>query len=190
MPRLKRQNEAIKDERRQELILAATPLFAIYSPLGVTMDMVADEAKCSHGLIYHYFHNVDEIYQNVMNSLEIKELKDNLFALRNEPIAGQELYRITEKLIASLGNDRISSSRLLLVLNETGPGSFLEQLAKLIKEGQNEKDVVGGDPYDIAKTYLLVFKGYLLNYLLIKKYNEERPNIDVVYEIFRKRSRI
>ena len=190
MPRLKRQNEAIKDERRQEIMLAATPLFAIYSPLGVTMDMVADEAKCSHGLLYHYFHNVDEIYQNIVNSLEIKNLKEKLFLVREEVTAGQELYIITKKLIDNLGLDRISSSRLLLVMNENGTGSLREHLAKLIKEGQNEKDVVGGDPDDVAKTYLLVFKGYLLNYLLIKKYNEDRPNIDVVYEIFKKRSRI
>ena len=190
MPRLKRQNEALKDERRQELLLAATPLFAIYSPLGVTMDMVADEAKCSHGLIYHYFHNVEEIYLNIMNSLEIKELKDRVFALREEPIASQELYRITEILIQNLAIDRTSSSRLLLILNEDGSGSLLEQLAKLIKEGQNNMDIVGGNPMDVARTYLLIFKGYLHNYLLIKKFNEPKPNIDVVYEILRKRSRV
>lgn len=190
MPRLKKQNDAIRDERRQEIILSATPLFAIYSPLGVTMDMVSNEAKCSHGLLYHYFHNVDEIYQNIMNSLEIKELKDTIFAIREEPIASQELYRISEKLINKLDKNRINSARLLLVLNESGVGSILEQLAKLIKEGQNEKDVIGGDPYDVARTYLLIFKGYLQNSLLIKKYDEPKPNIDVVYEIFRKRSRI
>ena len=187
MPRLKSQNKAIRDERRNNILEASIPLFAIHGPLGVTMDMVSDKANCSHGLIYHYFDNVEELYSNALNSQKVLDLKGQIFLVREEALANDELYRITKVLLSLLDKN---CYHLLLILIENDINSLRHYLVKLISEGQTTKDIVGGDPIDIADAYLYIFKGYLLNKLLIKKFNGAIPNIDTVYEILRKRSRM
>ena len=190
MPRLKSQNKAIRDERRNAILEASVPLFAIHGRDGVTMDMISDEAKCSHGLIYHYFDNIEEVYSNAINSKAVLDIKGSLFLVREEALANDELYRITKALLSLLEGNKLSNAYLLLILNEDEINSLKHTLVKLIAEGQETRDVVGGDPEDIASAYLYIFKGCLLNKLLMKKFKGNIPNIDTVYEIFRKRSRM
>lgn len=190
MPRLKSQNKAIRDERRSKILQASIPLFAIYGQNSVSMDMVCNASDCSHGLIYHYFDNIDELYSNALNSEFVLEMKNKIYLVREEPLASQELYRITKNILFFAGKDKNTKAALLLMLNDETKTSIFETLNKLIEQGQKEKDVVGGEPEEIAKAYLYILKGYLLNCLLNKKFNEPVPNIDIVYEILRKRSRM
>ena len=50
----------MKDERKLSILESALPLFAIYGKNDVSIDMICNKAKCSHGLVYHYFKNVEQ----------------------------------------------------------------------------------------------------------------------------------
>lgn len=51
-----------KITRREEIINAAIKLFARFSFQEISISAIAREANCGHSLVYHYFANVNEIY--------------------------------------------------------------------------------------------------------------------------------
>src|SRR5580765_6118442 len=62
MPRSKQQNQQIKDERRRQIMDAAVKIFA---EKGLSATMISDIAAASdlsYGLIYHYFHDKEELF--------------------------------------------------------------------------------------------------------------------------------
>ncbi len=61
-PRSKEQNAAIKDERREQLLLAALKVFARRGLAATKIGDIAAAAGMSHGLVYHYFNAKDDIY--------------------------------------------------------------------------------------------------------------------------------
>ena len=65
MPRLASQNKEIKDERRQSILNASLVVFALYGKDNTTVDLLTTASKCSHGLFYHYFKNVDQVYDSL-----------------------------------------------------------------------------------------------------------------------------
>jgi len=61
MPRTFKENEKVKEERRNRILNISLKLFANLGYENVSMDMIAKKAKCSHGLMYHYFKDKNEI---------------------------------------------------------------------------------------------------------------------------------
>ena len=66
MPRTREQFSEMKDERRAAILNAALPLFSLGQK--VTIDMIADKAKCSHGIVYHYYTNTNQILEKLLKS--------------------------------------------------------------------------------------------------------------------------
>ena len=67
----------MKDERKLSILESALPLFAIHGK-DISIDMICQKAKCSHGLAYHYFKNVDQIYNELLSSETYKSLYSSL----------------------------------------------------------------------------------------------------------------
>lgn len=189
MPRRPLQFKQMKDERKLSILEASLPLFAINSKEKVSIDSICKNAKCSHGLIYHYFKNVDEIYSELLKSLTYKSLKEALFVNFKSMYAFDGLKHITNTLITNF-NEIHNICFISLIINEEGKDSLHETLIYLIKRGQKEGDVTGGDPKDIANAFLFIFKGMSLQYLLNKNSKVIIKDPDVVVELFRKRSRV
>ena len=55
MPRRPEQFDQLKDERKASILKHALPLFALKPQKDITIDLISQSAKCSHGLVYHYF---------------------------------------------------------------------------------------------------------------------------------------
>ena len=77
MPRTNDANKLIKDERKQSIISAALPLFVLYGDK-VSVDMICEKAKCSHGLLYHYFKDANNVLQKIKNSERFLSLQTTL----------------------------------------------------------------------------------------------------------------
>ena len=69
MPKSKEQFEQIRNERIKIILNSAATLFALKGYEGVSLDEVTKEAKCSHGLLYHYFSNKEELYKAVLEQV-------------------------------------------------------------------------------------------------------------------------
>ena len=65
MPRTRKQNDAIKDKRRQDIIDAGLDLFIEKGFGGTSIDDITKKLKISHGLFYHYYKDKEELLLDV-----------------------------------------------------------------------------------------------------------------------------
>ena len=66
MPKTREQYQQIKDERKNDIIIAAIYLFAFKGYGSTSVDDIANASKCSHGLFYHYFENKEDLFNKMM----------------------------------------------------------------------------------------------------------------------------
>ena len=189
MPRLSSQNKELKDERRLSILNASLNLFALYGKNSITVNKVCDEAKISHGLFYHYYKDVDDLYENLLKTDEYKSLKYVVLELDERLSSFERIDKIITNLLKILKNESKQLSFLLLIFDEEGKDSFSNNIEKLIKNGQIEGDITGGNPIDIVTSMIYIFKGYIYQVLLSKKKDVKPLDKDIILELFRRRSR-
>src|SRR5574344_668870 len=66
MPRNRKQNEDIKNKRRQAIILTALDFFITKGIDGTKIDNIASKLGISHGLFYHYYSNKNDLLKDVI----------------------------------------------------------------------------------------------------------------------------
>ena len=189
MPRTPLQFKRMKDERKLSILEASLPLFALYGDK-VSVDMISSAAKCSHGLVYHYFKNTDEIYLELLNSLTYQNLKEKVFINFKGMYAFEALKHITITLVNEIKSSDQNVAFIILMINDSSKESLFNIVTSLVKRGQKENDVTGGETKDIANAFLFIFKGMGLQYLLNKHNKIPDLDPDVLVELFRKRSRL
>ena len=62
MPRSPQENQRIKDARRRQILDAALKVFAEKGLAATMMSDIAAASDISYGLIYHYFHDKEELF--------------------------------------------------------------------------------------------------------------------------------
>lgn len=163
MPRTQEQNQVIKDKRRSKLLATALKVFAAEGYDAVTIDAVTKASKCSHGLFYHYFPGKPDVFQallseTIMPSGVLPPLKK---ALEARGVRGLAILRdyLNEISQAPIGEVYIAKISCFLIEEESLPKEF-ERFAKennlrgvfesLIRQGQDEGEVIAGDPKEIS----------------------------------------
>ena len=183
MPRTREQFSEMKDERRASILNAALPLFALSEK--VSIDAICEKAKCSHGIVYHYFRNTDQIYEKLMQSSTYVELRQKLFFFE-----GGSSYEKIEQIISVLLNvsqkDINTVSYLNIIIKEKGKNSLHVLLEKLIREGQMAGSIIGGEPAEIVDSIFLLLKGTYLTFLLEKHPDIKVPSLETVMQLLRK----
>lgn len=182
MPRTSEQFKAIKDERKRLILEVSADLFALKDDKRVSVDQICSKANCSHGLIYHYFSNVDDIYKEILKNEIIKSLKEELSkSLKESPLDGIKgiIYMISDYL-----KEDSTISLVSVFLDDENKPSFKATLEALVKKGQKDKTISSGNPMDIVTSCYLIFKGYCQNKLLNRKSLLELPDKDVILGLF------
>jgi AcrR family transcriptional regulator len=67
-PRTKEQTAGIRDERRQQILIAAHQVFSAQGFHNTKISDVAATAEASHGTVYHYFSSKDELFMAVFEA--------------------------------------------------------------------------------------------------------------------------
>ena len=182
MPRTREQFSEMKDERRTAILKAALPLFSLGQK--VTIDMIADKAKCSHGIVYHYYKNVDQIFDKLLKSSTFVELRQNLFNVEGSS------YEKIEHIISILLDvskekfENVCYFNMIIRENEKTSLRFL--LTKLVKDGQTANTIIGGDPNQLVDAVFLMLKGIYLTFLLEKHPDIKVPSCETVMQLLRK----
>ena len=179
MPRTSEQFKVIKDERKSSILQNSLFLFALANGSKVSIDQICEKAKCSHGLIYHYFKNSDEIYAVLLKTDIIKNLNECL-KTKKENEALDDLKIIVNELDVVLQNDE-NVPFVMLFLDQP---VFKNTIETLVKKGQKEGKVSSGDPKDVFRTCYYIYKGYCFNKLTNPKANEILPDKDVIMQLF------
>jgi AcrR family transcriptional regulator len=85
------------EERRSQLLDLGVRLFATRSVDELSIDLLAEEAGISRGLLYHYFGNKHAFHEAV-----VRHAADDLIARTAPPVDGDPLHRLTVSMEAYL----------------------------------------------------------------------------------------
>lgn len=184
MPRTREQFSEMKDERLNSILGAALPLFSLYGKK-VSVDAISNKAKCSHGIVYHYFKNSEEIYQKLLKSSTYVELL-NRFSKVTEGSSYEKIEEIMSILLDVSEAKFKNVCYLNIIIKNRDKNSLFFQLARLVKEGQNSGKIIAGEPEDVVNTVFFVFKGIYLSFLEEKHPDIKVPSLENIMQLIRK----
>ena len=183
MPRTREQFSEMKDERRNSILSASLPLFSLNKK--VSIDMICAKAKCSHGIVYHYFRNTDQILEKLLKSPVFLELNDKLFKV-SEGSSYEKIEHILSVLL-DVSKDKFEDVCYLnMIIKNTDKTSLRFLLAKLIKDGQASGTIIGGEPSSLVDAIFFLLKGLYLTFLLEKHPDIKVPSVETVMQLLRK----
>lgn len=189
MPRTPLQYRLLKSERRKLLFDAALKMCAVLGLQGLTTDDITNEARCSHGLFYHYYDNVESIIEEVLTSEVNKTFRARLFKEDKHQSSYARITAVVTLLLNALSEGERIIACALIAVNEDDRRSLRRHLIDLVRDGQDEGDVTGGEPKMITSCFLHLYKGLALSFLQRKKDEEiVIPPVDLVMNIFRRRN--
>ncbi len=183
MPRTKEQFAEMKDERRESIFAAALPLFSLNKK--VTIDDICEKAKCSHGIVYHYFKNTDQVLEKLMQRPTIVELKNSLLNITK----GSSYEKIEEILSIMLDispKNVVKICYLNLLIKSREKDSVFALLSKLVSDGQKAHTISGGVPEEIVEAIFSLLRGIYLPFLLEKHPDIKVPSVETVMQLIRK----
>lgn len=179
MPRLPEQNRAIKDRRRQKLMDAAIKVFVSRGYDDTTVDNITKAAKCSHGLFYHYFQKMEDIFRAIYYEVILPSPIAELTTVYDDLHGAEGLRLLTgnvEKAQALSGKDLTILLAIMVFLDsktvdraETDVKERFDihpVISRLLAEGQQEGTVIEGDLNEIEDAFYTLVKGCLIR----KKY--------------------
>jgi AcrR family transcriptional regulator len=192
MPRSQQQNQRIKDERRRQILDAALKVFAAKGLAATMMSDIAAASDLSYGLIYHYFHDKEELFitlveralQGALRLTEEIQARpgspwERLHLLCAEMMEGAratpEYFRIIVR--AQLGES--PSSAVQAILHKYGE-PFWNNIVVLIREGQAAGQVVEGDAPELANMLNAIIQGLSLNLSYDYAGFEAFPSVETV----------
>lgn len=184
MPRTNEQFKQMKEDRISSIMESSLVLYSLYGNK-ITIDQIAERSKCSHGIVYHYFKNTDEIIDKLLRSDKYIELKKSLIKSYAGVYAKDALKNIMVTLVNLTSVEDIGYGNI--IINERDKKSLYPLMCSLVERGQKEGDVTGGDSKDIIQVAFLLLKGIYLDSLLKKHPEKLRPSLDNIMEIFRKK---
>lgn len=180
MPRTKEQNDIVKAERKKSILDSSLLLYSLYGEK-ITIDQISDKSKCSHGIVYHYFKNVDEIIETVLSNNELTTFKSNLIALLDENNLSESIAIFIKRLTSLTNINEIAMTHILL--KEEGKKSLKEKLSFFINKGQSEHLFVPGESYDVVSVLFSFLNGIYLEQLINKKAKQKTISIDNILNI-------
>ena len=128
--------------------------------------MICQKAKCSHGLVYHYFKNVSQIFDELLRSDTYIELSSSLCELDQTKEAYPQITEKVEKLLFIIDESKVMISFALILISDESKKSLFNVFSKLVLQGQKEKTITGGKPEDIVSVFFLLLKGLYQSLLL------------------------
>jgi AcrR family transcriptional regulator len=172
MPRTAADNQKIKDERREDILLAARAVFARKGLAGAKISDVAQAAGLSHGLVYHYFESKEAMYADLVEGLFARATLDleRLERPNGSPLARirafveQRLARIAAEpdmfglvLQACMHPDVIPTSTRTAL--DVFAVRCMAAMSTSIHEGQRRGELVAGDPAQLASALFALVNG-------------------------------
>ena len=173
MPKTKEQYEAIKQERRKNILKSALYLFAVYGYNGVTTDCLSKLVGCSHGLIYHYFPTKEALWDEMFEEMVKPKNSEILSSVNFEQKSKFVIQDLIEAYINAISNkDSEYACVIYLLLNIHLQRSVLprpkasnprkrvfEVFFEVIEKGQKEGEFYQNNTKELVIAILSALKG-------------------------------
>lgn len=197
MPRSPQANQRIRDERRDQIMQAGLKVFARKGLAAAKISDVAAAADLSYGLVYHYFHDKDELYFALVERALQGTLRLTTTALER---SGAAWERLRDLCIQMIEGARATPEYFLIILQAqlTEPPSsaihtltqrygqqIWTNLATLIQQAQDEGQVVAIDARELASVLIAIVQGVSLNQTTTYQTLNVHPSVSTVLRFLR-----
>ena len=172
-PRTTQQNEQIKDETREKIISAALRVFAHRGYAATRISDITKAAGISHGLLYYYFKSKEEIFTEIASIAMASSSGALLSAEKLDYPAILKIEWITREIFKHIGTNSDSAYYFLIMVQasvtESLPEAVMEMIQppsvpydvmqRMLQQGQQEGDVVEGNPEEMNIAYWAAIQG-------------------------------
>ncbi len=200
MPRTQEQYEYIRTERMNSILTSAMFLFATKGYDSTTLDEIAKDAGCSHGLLYHYFKDkymlYDYLVNNVtfpmivklLNSVNVHQkakfvLYDSLNGVLNALKSENDQYSWAINLLISIDLSIVEGTKSIRVSKHTNKKVFT-WISTTIERGKLEGDFsIEKNTREVTAAILCFIKG--LAYARVRLGHKKFicPSINIVMDM-------
>ena len=179
-PRTEVVNKRIRDERREQILLAAVRVFAHKGLSATKITDIAAAAGISQGLIHHYFDSKESVFTAAAELAIVSGMDATIAAIEStDQQPWDRLVAIYEKWLESI-NSKPQYDHLLMIvqclINEDIPPGTRELVAKhghtlflnfvqLIRDGQAAEQIIAGHPEELAFIFISTIQGLVLTQL-------------------------
>ncbi len=191
MPRSKQDFAAQSEERLNTILNAALTKFALDGYDNVSIDDITHEAKCSHGLFYHYFSSKEDLFHSLMQKI-IEDWHSYCSDINFEDKPVFVLRDLTDHYLSYINGSDKHAYILYLLLTHRLKSSSPPRPSKcnkkkktswhivieLIVKGQEEGVFENEDPEEMCRAYFACLEGLAYNRICLKnKYKPVSPNV-------------
>ncbi|MGM9857843.1 MAG: TetR/AcrR family transcriptional regulator [Bacilli bacterium] len=203
MPKTKQTYDQMKEDRRRSILKASLRLFAVRGYDAVRMDDIAKKCECSHGLLYHYYKDKEDIFHDLMNYLHSDVYRFNLLIHEEKVSAKEQIIHICDAIINIINGDEDRFFSFYMFTNidyqktlppppvRDGKGKihhkfFDDILKEIIIQGQKEGTVHKGDPKELTLLFHSLMYGMLFDKLKNKREKYSCPSSKAIQRILLK----
>lgn len=200
MPKTKEQCEQIRNERKLTILKCSVELFATKGYEAVNLDEVTKKAKCSHGLLYHYYRNKEELYEAVLNQIiypDSKEVVKDIDFNQKAKFVVHDIIDKCFKILKSNNEEKVMELYLLLNVhlqkslkfikkNEKGHTVIFSTMEELIDRGKIEGDFNDSSSTELTIAVLSLIKGMAFNRINIGYKRFICPRSEIVMKMLLK----
>jgi AcrR family transcriptional regulator len=198
-PRTKERNSQIKDERREQILLAALKVFSRRGLAATKISDIAEAAHLSNGLVYHYFESKEDVFIELVSQaveLSAAALKE-IDAMPLEPL--DKIRAIAEQVMKAIHETENSAFYFLLMVqacvSDANPEEVKEIMQKasvpdeiilkIVTEGQKKGCIGAGNAGDYVMLFWAAIQGLALS-KIAQGERYEMPNPELLLRMFRK----
>ena len=176
MPRTPEENERIKKDKKEKILMAGLKVFAEHGLAAAKMSDIAKTAGVSYGLVYKYFSSKEHIFVELLNSLFTfsQELVSELKSMKLSPL--ERIKVIYTQLFDTHASDPSGELyfRLMLQLNfyphiwekllikDLNSEPVFQLIIETIEEGQQSGDFINKNPQEIILLLSYIALGFNL----------------------------
>jgi len=197
-PRNEEQNQKIKDERHQQIIKAASRVFARRGLAATKIADIAAAAGMSHGLVYHYFPSKEAVYAAIVAEAMEGATLVTAGALQQPGTPWERLHWMTTLMLQGV---REQPDYFLIVVQTFAGESMPEEvnslvrdqgmqpfmyMVQLIQEAQAAGQVVAGNPGTLAVSLYALIQGLATYSLSPVDMTPYFPDADTVLRLMKK----
>jgi len=200
MGRNKKNNELMKDERRNQIFVSALKLFASRGLAGTKISDIAQDAGFSQGLVYHYFKSKDDIYTALINRA-FTNLNKALDYLENmdKPPLEKIRFAFDELINNFIKSDITAKNHLLIAISaasDSVPAAVKQIIGenyqlpytvirKIIEAGQQDGTIANHNSEELSMLFWSTINGLAI-FRSVHDENFIKPDPNIFLQMFKK----
>lgn len=160
MPKTKEQFQKMREDMREKILKMSSLYFARCGFGDTKISDLAKHIGIGQGTIYLYFKSKEELFDEIRNNADNKDEIKKLKLLSKLPIpAKTKIDKISNEMCRRLNEDEEYAvkitllTQILLEREDIYSDDLYKEMAKIIRQGQKEGDIVKGDALYLADLY-------------------------------------